>query len=112
MPVKMTVPEIRSRKATRARGDRLAMVTAYDATFARMLDAAGVDAMLVGDSMGMVIQGGTSTLPVTLDEIIYHGRAVARGTQRAHLIGDMPFMSYQAGVEQALINAGRMMKEG
>lgn len=112
MAVKVTVPEIRARKATRARGDRLAMVTAYDATFARMMDQAGVDAMLVGDSLGMVIQGGTSTLPVTIEEICYHGRAVARGAQRAHVIGDMPFMSYQTGVDQAVSNAGRMMKEG
>ena len=109
---KITVPELRARKASAGRGERIAMVTAYDATFARMLDAAGVDAMLIGDSLGMVIQGGTSTLPVTLDEIIYHGRAVARGTQRAHLIGDMPFMSYQTGLRDALANGGRMMKEG
>lgn len=112
MAGKITVPELRARKATAGRGEKIAMVTAYDATFARMLDAAGVDAMLVGDSLGMVIQGGTSTLPVTVDEIIYHGRAVARGTQRAHLIGDMPFMSYQSGMASALTNAGRMMKEG
>lgn len=112
MPSKITVPEIRARKATRGQGEKLAMVTAYDATFARMLDAAGVDAMLVGDSLGMVIQGGTSTLPVTVEEICYHGRAVMRGVQRAHVIGDMPFMSYQASTEQALMNAGRMMKEG
>ena len=112
MPSKITVPEIRARKATRGQGEKLAMVTAYDATFARMLDAAGVDAMLVGDSLGMVIQGGSSTLPVTVEEICYHGRAVARGVQRAHIIGDMPFMSYHASVEQAVMNAGRMMKEG
>ncbi len=112
MAGKITVPELRARKASAGRGEKIAMVTAYDATFARMLDAAGVDAMLVGDSLGMVIQGGTSTIPVTVDEIIYHGRAVARGTQRAHLIGDMPFMSYQTGTSEALANAGRMMKEG
>lgn len=112
MAGKITVPELRARKASAGRGEKIAMVTAYDATFARMLDAAGVDAMLVGDSLGMVIQGGTSTLPVTLDEIIYHGRAVVRGTKRAHVIGDMPFMSYQAGLHAALANAGRMMKEG
>ena len=88
------------------------MVTAYDATFARMLDQAGVDAMLIGDSLGMVIQGVGSTLPVTLEEICYHGRAVMRGTQRAHVIGDMPFMTYHASVEQAIQNAGRMVKEG
>ncbi len=112
MPSKITVPELRARKSTAGRGDKLAMVTAYDATFARMFDGAGVDAMLVGDSLGMVIQGGTSTLPVTLDEMIYHCRAVARVTQRAHVIGDMPFMSYQGSIEQALLNAGRLLKEG
>ena len=112
MSGKITVPELRARKATQGRGDRIAMVTAYDATFARMLDRSGVDAMLVGDSLGMVIQGGDSTLPVTLEEICYHGRAVVRGTKRAHVIGDMPFMSYQVSVEQAVTNAGRMVKEG
>jgi 3-methyl-2-oxobutanoate hydroxymethyltransferase len=112
MPSKITVPELRARKSSAGRGDKLAMVTAYDATFARMLDGAGVDAILVGDSLGMVIQGGTSTLPVTLDEVIYHCRAVARGTQRAHLIGDMPFMSYQSSSDAALMSAGRLMKEG
>jgi 3-methyl-2-oxobutanoate hydroxymethyltransferase len=112
MPSKITVPELRARKSSAGRGDKLAMVTAYDATFARMFDGAGVDAILVGDSLGMVIQGGTSTLPVTLDEIIYHCRAVARGTRSAHVIGDMPFMSYQASPDAALIAAGRLMKEG
>ncbi len=88
------------------------MVTAYDATFARMMDAAGVDVILVGDSLGMVIQGQSSTLPVTLDELIYHSRAVMRGTRRAHVIGDMPFLSYQTSPEMALGNAGRLLKEG
>ncbi len=112
MPSKLTVPELRARKATAGRGEKLALVTAYDFTFARMLDAAGVDAMLVGDSLGMVIQGNTSTLPVTLDEVIYHCRAVARGAQRAHVIGDMPFMSYHGDPNLSVANAGRMMKEG
>lgn len=88
------------------------MVTAYDATFARMLDQAGVDAMLVGDSLGMVIQGQSSTLPVTLEEIIYHARAVVRGARRAHVIGDMPFLSYQCSLDAALHAAGRLVKEG
>ncbi len=109
---KITVPVLRARKASQGRGDRIAMVTAYDATFARMLDQAGVDAMLIGDSLGMVVQGHQSTLPVTLDEIVYHARAVARGTQRAHLIGDLPFLSYHTSVEQALASAGRLVKEG
>jgi 3-methyl-2-oxobutanoate hydroxymethyltransferase len=109
---KITVPALRARKATRARGERIAMVTAYDATFARMMDQAGVDAMLVGDSLGMVVQGQPSTLPVTLDEVIYHARAVVRGTRHAHVIGDMPFLSYQTSLEQALFAAGRLLKEG
>jgi 3-methyl-2-oxobutanoate hydroxymethyltransferase len=109
---KITVPSLRSRKATRNRGERICMVTAYDATFARMMDAAGVDVILVGDSLGMVIQGQSSTLPVTLDELIYHSRAVMRGTRRAHVIGDMPFLSYQTSPEMALGNAGRLLKEG
>ena len=112
MPSKITVPELRARKASQGRGERIAMVTAYDVTFARMVDQAGVDAILVGDSLGMVVQGVSSTLPVTLEEICYHGRAVMRGTQRAHVIGDMPFMTYQASNEQAVTNAGRMVKEG
>ena len=68
--------------------------------------------LLIGDSLGMVVQGHPTTLPVTVDEICYHGRAVARGTSRAHLVGDMPFMSYQASVGQAVENAGKLVKEG
>jgi 3-methyl-2-oxobutanoate hydroxymethyltransferase len=94
------------------RGEKIAVLTAYDATFARLLDDAGVDVLLVGDSLGMVIQGHETTLPVTLDEVIYHTRAVARGARRAQVVGDMPFMSYQTSIEQGLENAGRMIKEG
>lgn len=94
------------------RGEKIAVVTAYDATFARLFDEAGVDVLLVGDSLGMVVQGHDTTLPVTLDDMIYHCRAVARGSQRAHVVGDMPFMTYQASLEQAINNAGRLMKEG
>jgi 3-methyl-2-oxobutanoate hydroxymethyltransferase len=79
---------------------------------ARLVDEAGVDAVLVGDSLGMVVQGLPNTLPVTLDEICYHGRAVARALTRAHLVGDMPFMSYQDSVSQAVESAGKLMKEG
>ena len=93
-------------------GERITMLTAYDATFARLLDESHVDILLVGDSLGMVIQGQETTLPVTLDEIIYHTRAVVRGTRRAQVVGDMPFMSYQSGLDQAITNAGRLMKEG
>ena len=94
------------------RGERIVMITAYDATFARMLDEAGADVLLVGDSLAMVIQGLDSTLPVTVDEIVYHCRAVARGATRAHIVADLPFMSYQVTPEDALRNAGRMLSEG
>jgi 3-methyl-2-oxobutanoate hydroxymethyltransferase len=103
---------IHTLKAQKQRGERISMLTAYDATFARLLDEAGIDILLVGDSLGMVVQGHDTTLPVTLDEVIYHCRAVARGATRAQIVGDMPFMSYQASIEQALVNAGRMVKEG
>lgn len=93
-------------------GERITMVTAYDATFARLFDEAGIDVLLVGDSLGMVVQGQDSTLPVTVDEVIYHCRAVARGTRRAHIVGDMPFMSWQVSIEDALRNAGRFLSEG
>jgi 3-methyl-2-oxobutanoate hydroxymethyltransferase len=106
---KVTVPDIRARKGP---GPALAVVTAYDYTMARLVDAAGVDIILVGDSVGMVVQGLSNTLPVTLDEICYHGRAVARGTTRAHVVGDMPFMSYQVSPDQAVESAGRLMKDG
>lgn len=92
--------------------DPIVMVTCYDATFARLVDAAGVDAILIGDSLGMVIQGHEHTIPVTIDDIIYHSRAVARGCQRPHLVGDLPFGSYQTGVEDALRNSTRLLKEG
>jgi 3-methyl-2-oxobutanoate hydroxymethyltransferase len=88
------------------------MVTAYDVTMARLLDEAGVDLILVGDSLGMVVQGLPNTLPVTVDEVCYHGRAVARGAARAHLVGDMPFMSYQVSPSQAVESAGKLVKDG
>lgn len=103
---------VQTLSAMSARSERITVATAYDATFARMFDSAGIDALLVGDSLGMVVQGRDTTLPVTVDEMIYHARAVARGTQRAHLIGDMPFMSYQVSPEEALRNAGRFLAEG
>ena len=99
-------------RAMRERGEKITMVTAYDATFARMLDEADIDVLLVGDSLGMVVQGHDTTLPVTVDEVIYHCRAVARGSSRAHVVGDMPFMSYQVSAEKALENAGRFLSEG
>ena len=106
---RLTVPTIRSMKA---RGERIAMVTAYDATFAQMIDEGGADMLLVGDSLGMVVQGLDSTLPVTVDEMIYHCRAVARGARRALVVGDLPFMSWQLSAEQALKNAARFLSEG
>jgi 3-methyl-2-oxobutanoate hydroxymethyltransferase len=106
---KLTAPAIVAKKA---KGEKLAVVTAYDATFARLLEEGGADVLLVGDSLGMVVQGLPTTLPVTLDEILYHGRAVARGAERAQVVGDMPFMSYQVSPEEALRSAGRMLKEG
>src|SRR5262249_6695031 len=106
---KVTIHTLRQMKA---RGEKIAMLTAYDATFARLFDEAGADVLLVGDSLGMVVQGHDTTLPVTLEEIAYHCRAVARGARRAHVVGDMPFMSYQASVEQGVTNAGKLMKEG
>ena len=104
----VTVETLRRMKAA---GERITCLTAYDASFARVLDEAGVDVLLVGDSLGMLIGGHATTVPVTMDEMVYHGRAVARGCRRALLIVDMPFMSY-ATPEQALRNAARLMQEG
>ncbi len=91
-------------------GEKIACLTAYDASFARLLDDAGVDVLLVGDSLGMVVQGQETTIPVTVDDMVYHSRAVARGRRRALLMVDMPFMSY-GRPEQALDNAARLMRE-
>ena len=88
------------------------MLTAYDATMARLLDRAGLDALLVGDSLGMVVLGHETTLPVTLDAMIHHTSAVSRGTERALVIADMPFLSYQVTVSEAVRNAGRLLQEG
>lgn len=106
---KVTVPEIRARKRN---GPKIAMLTAYDATMGRLLDEGGADVLLVGDSLGMVVQGLPNTLPVTVDEICYHGRAVSRAIRRAHLVGDMPFLSFQVSSEKALEAAGKMLKDG
>ncbi|MBI5509673.1 MAG: 3-methyl-2-oxobutanoate hydroxymethyltransferase [Deltaproteobacteria bacterium] len=105
----VTVPDLLQMKAKR---ERIVMVTAYDATFAAIFDNAGVDALLVGDSLGMVVQGHKNTLPVTLEHVLYHTAAVARGSRRAHLVADMPFMSYQVSPEEALRSAGRLIQEG
>jgi len=105
----VTVPDF---LAAKARGIRLTMLTAYDYTMARLLDDAGVDAILVGDSLGMVMQGEPHSLRVTLDETIYHTRLVARGVRTSLLVSDLPFMSYQLSPTQALESAGRLVKEG
>jgi 3-methyl-2-oxobutanoate hydroxymethyltransferase len=93
-------------------GEKIAMLTCYDASFARALDEAGVDVLLVGDSLGMVVQGHPSTLPVSMEDMEYHTRCVARGTKSAWIIADMPFGSYQESIDQAVHNATRLMKAG
>ena len=89
-------------KAMKGRGERIAMMTAYDYTYARLVDAAGVDAILVGDSLGQVVLGYGSTVPVTMDDMVHHTAAVSRGVERALVIGDMPFLSYNVSVEEYL----------
>ncbi len=96
----------------KAGNQRIAMVTAYDATMARLVDRGGADMVLVGDSLGMVVQGHSDTLQVSLDHMVYHGQCVARGLAGAHLTVDLPFMSYQVSPEQALVSAGRLVQEG
>jgi 3-methyl-2-oxobutanoate hydroxymethyltransferase len=105
---KITVPDFRNMKTE---GRKIAVLTAYDFLMARLLDMAGVDAVLVGDSVGMVFSGFETTLPVTLRDMIYHGRAVRRAVKRSLLIIDMPFMSYQVSAGHALHNCGKVMKE-
>src|SRR5260370_12421269 len=104
---KVTLQTLRKMKSE---GRKVAMITAYDASFARLVDQAGVDVILVGDSAGMVVGGAATTLPVTMDEMIYHCRSVARGTERAQVVGDMPFMSYQVSVGEGVRNPGRLVK--
>ncbi len=108
-PKKVRITDLAAMKTARS---PITMLTAYDAPFARIFDEAGVDALLVGDSVAMVVQGADSTLPVTLEEILYHTRIVARARKRALLIADMPFLTYQVSAEDALRNAGRLIKEG
>jgi 3-methyl-2-oxobutanoate hydroxymethyltransferase len=106
---KVRVPDLARMKA---HGARITMLTAYDFPFARIFDQAGVDVLLVGDSLGMTVQGRESTLPVTVEDIVYHLQMVTRARTRALVVGDMPFMSYQASVETAIQNAGRLLKDG
>jgi 3-methyl-2-oxobutanoate hydroxymethyltransferase len=103
----MNVPELVAMKGK----EKISMITAYDYTSARIADDAGVDIILVGDSLGMVMQGNDSTIPVTLDEMIYHAKMVKKGAKNALIVVDMPFMSYQADYVEAVRNAGRIMKE-
>jgi 3-methyl-2-oxobutanoate hydroxymethyltransferase len=105
----VTVTKIRQMKGA---GGKVTMVTAYDATLARLVDKAGIDAILVGDSLGMVVQGHDTTLPVRLEDIIYHTACVSLATKRALVIADLPFLSYQVSRAQAVLNAGRALKEG
>lgn len=109
MGSRITAPDILKMKAS---GEKIAMVTAYDASMARLVDLAGTDIVLVGDSLGMVIQGQADTLGVSLRDMAYHGRCVATGLKRAHLTVDMPFMSYQVSPAQALRSAGRLVQQG
>jgi 3-methyl-2-oxobutanoate hydroxymethyltransferase len=103
---------IRDLQAWKAEGKRFAMLTAYDYPTAKVFDEAGIPVLLVGDSVGNTILGYENTLPVTMDEMLHHTRAVARGVTNALVVGDMPFLSYQVGVEEGVRNAGRFLKEG
>lgn len=109
MSPRVTAPSLHQLKRL---GRRIVMITAYDATFARLVDESGADVVLVGDSLGMVMQGHPHTLEVTLDHMCYHARCVRRAVRRAHLVVDLPFMSYQVSAEQALLSAGRLVQEG
>src|SRR5688572_12814344 len=105
---KLTALDIRERKE----GPRLSMVSVYDYPFARLAEDAGLDIILVGDSLGMVVQGHDSTVPVTLDDIIYHARAVRRGAPRTHVVADLPFLTYHLDDASTIANAGRLLQEG
>src|SRR5260370_30274567 len=106
-PVRVPDPRV-----MKGRGDKIAVLTAYDSTMARLLDRAGVDIILVGDSVGMVVLGFDNTLPVTLDMMIHHTSAVSRGAKRALIVADMPFLTFQLSLEEAMRNAGRLIQEG
>jgi len=106
---RIRVPDL---EAMKRRGERIAMLTAYDYTMARLLDRAGIDVMLVGDSLGMVVLGYETTLPVTLDAMVHHTRAVSRGAGRALVVADMPFLTFQVSIPETVRNAGRLIQEG
>ncbi len=103
---------IRDMSKMKARGEKIAMITAYDYTSAIIVERAGIPIILVGDSLGNVVMGHDSTVPVTMEDMIHHIKAVMRGTEKAHVVGDLPFMSYQADTAEAIRNAGRLLKEG
>src|SRR5262245_56878125 len=103
------LPDLRAMKE---RGEKIAAWTAYDFTMARLLDRAGMDVILVGDSLGMVVLGYDTTLPVTLEMMIHHTRAVSRGVRRALVVADMPFLTFQLSAEEAMRNAGRLIQKG
>src|SRR5690349_19048025 len=105
---KITIHDLYKKKAE---GKKITMLTAYDFPTAQIVDEAGIDVILVGDSLGMVVQGAASTLPVTMDEMLYHTRLVSRAAASAMVVGDMPFLSYQAHKAEAVRNAGRFLKE-
>jgi 3-methyl-2-oxobutanoate hydroxymethyltransferase len=105
---KLTAYDVRQRKG----GEKLSMIALYDYPFARLAESAGVDLLLVGDSLGMVVQGHDSTLPVTLDDVVYHTRAVRRGAPRTHVVADMPFLTYQIDTTRAIESAGRLLQAG
>ena len=105
----MTIPDLQKRKAE---GRKIVVVTAYDALFTRIAEEAGLDVLLVGDSLGVVVQGKKDTLSVTMDDMLYHTRLVAGAAQRSLIIADMPFLSYQVSVEEAVRNAGRLLQAG
>lgn len=109
MRKKITIPELLNMKRE---GRRISMLTSYDFPFTRIMDAAGVDVILVGDSAGVVVAGHDTTLPVTMDDMLYHTRSVVRAAPKALVVADMPFMSYQSSIEEACRNCGRMIKDG
>ena len=107
--MRLTIKNLQDMKA---RGEKIPMMTAYDYTSGKLLEQAGIPLMLVGDSLGMVVLGYDSTVPVTMDDMLHHIKTVVRGTEKAHIVGDLPFMSYHAEVSEAIRNAGRILKEG
>ena len=106
---RLRIPDLQAKKG---RGEKITMLTAYDATMARLLERAGVDALLVGDSVGMAVLGYETTLPVTLDAMVHHTAAVSRGAHHALIVADMPFLTYQVSTDEAVRNAGRLIQEG